>query len=132
MKRLLQILSFACVVGMSCAPAFATALLMEKLPTSDRFRCLNCHTTQDPASTAQAELNPFGAAFRSNNNNWDARLARLRSDGDNCTNGFELGDVDGDGKLDHGIEQERSNPGEAGCTLQLTQETWGRLKDLFK
>lgn len=131
MKHLLRILSFVCTLGVASAPTWATAVLMEELPTSDRFRCLNCHTTQDPSAT-QAELNPFGVAFRANSNRWDEQLARLRSDGDNCTNGFELGDVDGDGKLDDNVDRERSNPGEAGCTLQLTEATWGALKKLFK
>ncbi len=131
MKQVLQILSFAAVLGMACGPVWATATLMEELPTSSRFRCLNCHTIQDPGAD-KAELNPFGVAFRDNNNRWDEALAKLRSDGDNCTNGFELGDVDGDGRLDDKIEQERSNPGEAGCTLQLRNDTWGELKRLFR
>jgi hypothetical protein len=131
MKQLLQILSFVCALAATSAPVWATAVLMDALPTSDRFRCLNCHTIQDP-STTQAELNPFGVAFRANSSRWDEQLARLRSDGDNCTNGFELGDVDGDGKLDDNVAQERSNPGEAGCTLQLDEATWGALKKLFR
>ena len=130
--RQLLLVGLACLLGALAAPAWATTDLMRELPTSGRFRCLNCHTTQDPIDVDQAELTPFGAAFRANANRWDAELARLRSDGDNCTNGFELGDFDGDGKLDDGIEQERSNPGEAGCTLQLKRETWGALKQIFR
>ena len=131
MKQLLQILSLMTAFCAASTPVWATDTLMQELPTSSRFRCLNCHTIQDP-STEQAKLNPFGVAFRTNNNRWDDVLAKLRSDGDNCTNGFELGDVDGDGKLDDRVEQERSNPGEAGCTLQLKNDTWGELKRLFR
>ncbi len=131
MKQLLQTVSIGCVLCALAAPAWATATLMEELPTSSRFLCLNCHTVQNPGAD-QAQLNPFGVAFRANNNRWDAELARKRSDGDNCTNGFELGDVDGDGQLDDKVEQERSNPGEPGCTLQLKNETWGALKRIFR
>ena len=131
MRRLLTLIIVACTLAVASAPAWATSVLMEELPTTSRFRCLNCHAIQDP-EISQAELNPFGQAFANNGFKWDETLARERSDGDNCANGFELGDVDGDGELDAGIEQERSNPGEAGCTLQLDERTWGRLKELFR
>ncbi|HZM17310.1 MAG TPA: hypothetical protein VFE28_15015 [Candidatus Krumholzibacteria bacterium] len=122
----LTLLSFAAV-----AQVQATPTLMQALPTSSRFRCLNCHTIQDP-STAQAALNPFGRAFKDNASHWDAKLARSGADGDNCTNGFELSDEDGDGKLDVGRTEERGNPGESGCALQLSTTTWQSLKLLFR
>ncbi len=104
---------------------------MQALPSSSRFRCLNCHNVQDPAA-AQAALNPFGRAFKDNASRWDEKLARGGADGDNCTNGFELSDENGDGKLDAGRNEERSNPGELGCALQLKAETWQNLKQLFR
>jgi hypothetical protein len=115
----------------SSAPAWATSALMQELPASDRYRCLICHTVQDPGA-AEGELNPFGQAFLDNGFKWDEKLAQKRSDGDNCTNGFELGDENGDGELDGDVTEERSNPGEAGCTLQLSKESWTRLKTLFR
>jgi hypothetical protein len=105
---------------------------MQQLPNTARFRCLNCHTVQDPSAAAARTLNPFGTAFRDNGFRWDRTLALLRSDGDNCTNGFELGDQDGDGRSDAGVTQERMNPGELDCTLQLNETAWTALKALFR
>ena len=122
----LTLLSFAAVAQVQASPT-----LMQALPTSSRFRCLNCHTIQDP-SAAQAALNPFGRAFKDNGSRWDTKLARSGADGDNCTNGFELSDEDGDGKLDPGRIEERGNPGESGCALQLSATTWQTLKILFR
>jgi len=84
------------------------------------------------SSTANAGLNPFGLAFKNNGSRWDRTLALARSDSDNCTNGFELGDEDGDGRADQGVTRERSNPGQSDCTLQLTPEAWSKLKILFQ
>jgi hypothetical protein len=110
---------------------WATPALMEELPTSDKFRCLNCHTLQDP-QLSEAELNPFGNAFKDNGSKWNEALARSGADGDNCTNGFELSDENGDGVLDVGRTEERSNPGDPGCALQLSETTWQNLKELFR
>jgi len=122
------------VVIASLAPslAFGTTLHMQQLPNSSRFRCLNCHAVQDPSPAAARTLNPFGEAFRENGFRWDRGLASQRSDADNCTNGFELGDQDGDGTRDPGVTQERKNPGELDCTLQLDEAAWTTLKKLFR
>ena len=98
---------------------------------TDRFRCLSCHTVQDPAPS-QATLNSFGQAFKNNGFRWDAVLAHGNADGDNCTNGFELSDQNGDGVLDANTKVERSNPGEPGCALEITNQTWTNLKILFR
>ncbi len=134
MQRRIPLLLPAFVLLAACviAPAVATPSLMEELPISSRFRCLNCHNIQDPAP-ADAELNPFGRAFKDNASHWDETLARAGADGDNCTNGFELGDENGDGRAeDPKLTEERGNPGEPGCALQLDQKTWQALKQLFR
>jgi hypothetical protein len=113
------------------SPAGATQVYMQRLPSTTQFRCLNCHTVQDPVA-ATATLNGFGAAFRDNGLQWNRTLAALRSDGDACSNGFELGDEDGDGRLDANVTMERSNPGQSDCTLQLTPQAWTALKNLFR
>jgi hypothetical protein len=87
---------------------------------------------QDPATPQLATLNAFGVAFRDNGFRWDTRLAAMRSDGDACTNGFELGDQNGDGQLDQGVGAERSNPGQSDCTLEINEAAWSALKKLFR
>lgn len=117
---------------LASGPAAATSLHMQKLPSSTSFRCLNCHNVQDPATPQLATLNTFGVAFKDNGFRWDTTLAQKRSDDDPCTNGFELGDMNGDGQLDQGIGAERSNPGQSDCTLQINEAAWSALKQLFK
>jgi hypothetical protein len=130
MSRLLVI---AVGVGLLVAsPAWATQSHMQKLPLSGTFRCLNCHSTQDPPTAALATLNTFGVAFRDHGFKWDTTLASMRSDGDNCTNGFELGDENGDGRPDQGLNGERSNPGQNDCSLQINEQAWSALKALFR
>ena len=111
--------------------SFATTMYMQRLPTSNAFRCLNCHSNQDPG-TANAGLNGFGQAFKGNGLQWNTTLASLTSDGDNCTNGFELGDENGDGIPDANVTRERFNPGQTDCTLQITAQAWSVLKTLFR
>ena len=115
----------------SAGAAFATTAYMQRLPTSSTFRCLNCHTAQDPG-TANAGVNPFGQAFKDKGFQWNTALALVSSDGDNCTNGFELGDENGDGIADANVTRERFNPGQTDCTLQITPQAWSALKTLFR
>jgi len=129
MRRILE--SLVVLASLAPSAAFATAVHMQQLPLSSRNRCLNCHQVQDP-SAAAAQLNPFGEAFRTNGFRWDRVLAQQGSDGDNCTNGFELGDRDGNGTSDPGVTQERTNPGQLDCTLQLDQAAWTALKQIFR
>ena len=119
------------VTLLSAGAAFATTAYMQRLPTSSAFRCLNCHTVQDPG-TANAGVNPFGQAFKNNGFQWNTTLASRSSDGDNCTNGFELGDENGDGIADANVTRERFNPGQTDCTLQITPQAWSALKTLFR
>jgi len=124
--------SFLCsllVLLGTTAPAWATQELMQELPASGRFGCLICHQTAAPVSN---DLNAFGAAFLDNGARWDAALAHSSSDEDGCTNGFELGDENGDGKLDDSVTAERYNPGSDDCPLQINDSAWGELKKLFR
>lgn len=112
--------------------ASGTEALMAKLPSSSRFSCLICHTTAAP-TTESNDVNPFGIDFVANGLRWDVILAGKNSDGDGCPNGFELGDRNGDGKLDPGLINEPGNPGDPGdCTVAIDAATWGRLKKLFE
>ena len=131
MQRMLTLVVASSLVLMFASAATATQTYMQKLPATTNFRCLNCHNVQDPGPS-QASLNPFGTAFKNNGFKWDATLAAQGSDGDNCSNGFELGDQNGDGVMDAGVSAERSNPGQTDCTLQITPEAWSTLKQLFR
>ena len=125
-------LLLALLVICAGAPAsYATTTFMQRLPVTTAFRCLNCHTVQDPGS-ANAALNGFGQAFKNNGFQWNTSLASSSADGDNCTNGFELGDENGDGIADPTVTRERSNPGQTDCTLQITPQAWSALKTLFR
>jgi hypothetical protein len=130
MQRLLPLLSGMIVLALACS-AGATPTLMQQLPVSAPYLCLNCHNVANPIPGA-AGLNTFGTAFKDNGNRWDRTLAAQRSDNDNCTNGFEIGDEDGDGRADAGVTQERSNPGQGDCSLQINPQAWSALKKLFK
>jgi len=131
MQRMLMLVVASLLSLVFASAVSATETYMQKLPATTNFRCLNCHVAQDPAPS-QAELNPFGTAFKNNGFKWDATLAAQGSDGDNCSNGFELGDQNGDGVMDPGVSAERSNPGQTDCTLQITAEAWSTLKQLFR
>ena len=126
--QLRTILSSLAVLIGTCGSAWATPLLMQELPSSQVFECRICHDSAAPVSD---DLNGFGEAFRDNGERWDATLAAQSSDADGCTNGFELGDEDGDGELDE-VAAERYNPGSDDCKLQISETAWGALKKLFK
>jgi hypothetical protein len=131
MQRMLSIVVASALILMVVSVANANTTYMSRLPATTTFRCLNCHNVQDPGPS-QASLNAFGTAFKNNGFKWDATLAALGSDGDNCSNGFELGDQNGDGVMDPGVSAERSNPGQTDCTLQISAEAWSTLKQLFR
>jgi hypothetical protein len=112
--------------------AVSTTELMIELPAYSKYRCALCHTSATPA-TGSADLNVFGEDFLNNENIWDATLALLNSDNDKCLNGFEIGDQEGDGVYDYpGEAIEHANPGDgADCSIALTIQTWGKIKDVF-
>ncbi len=124
---------FAVPVAMLVAPERADGqmTLMQRLPAFSKFQCALCHTSSAPTASAFT-LNGFGIDFEANGNVWNEALALKNSDGDRCSNGFELGDVDGDGVYDQGGDPvENSNPGVADCTLPVTKATWGFIKEIF-
>ena len=109
-----------------------TAMLL--LPASSKYRCTSCHATETPTIESNA-LTAFGQDFKDNGSQWDAELAEANSDGDRCSNGFELGDRDGDGVMDDptGERVENSNPGDPNdCTVPVDRRTWGIIKDMFR
>lgn len=114
-------------------PAESTPDLMVRLPSYQKFRCANCHESAEPAA-GSAGLNGFGDDFLENQKIWDKTLAYTNSDGDRCLNGFELGDQNGDGTFDYaGSVVEHSNPGDGrDCSIALTQQTWGKIKEVFR
>ena len=122
------------VLVIICASLLLAAVLkgreeyMQNLPVYRRYSCSICHMSQNPVS---ADLNPFGEDFRRNRYVWDEALARKDSDGDNYTNGIELGDEDGDG--DPEIVIERSNPGDPlNNPNSIPKDTWSVIKSLFR
>ncbi len=131
----------ACLFALgSVSPAFATDAQMQELPTFERYGCQNCHggsgvTVVFVPSEQASQLNPFGEDWVENERQWDAELAQSNSDGDGCTNGFELGDPNGvwrPGQPRPTTSGARNNPGQLGdCALPINEETWGTLKALF-
>ena len=111
--------------------ADSNTTLMQRLPAFNKFQCALCHTSASPTQESFG-LNNFGDDFLANGNVWNAALASKNSDGDRCTNGFELGDENGDGIFDHGAQVvENSNPGVPDCTLPVDPVTWGVIKEIF-
>ncbi len=119
------------LLGATVQPAAATEADLQQLPVTEPFQCLLCHVSE-PAQSG-SPLNAFGTDFLANFRTWDAALASLDSDGDGCTNGVELGDVDGDGQSDGNVDQLQSNPGAPNdCGgASVDSRTWGELKSLF-
>ena len=118
-----------------CIAAFAAGALvsgeihMNKLPTYSEYQCEICHTVKEPVQ-GNAPLNVFGSDFRDNGSKWDKTLAEMDSDEDSFSNGFELGDPEGDGTAS--ISVERSNPGSHDSRpSSVTEESWGIIKKLF-
>ena len=121
------------VLYLGSGSARATEQDMAQLPLTAPFACLACHTTSDPGPGSFA-LNPFGDDFLQNGRVWDSNLAHLDSDGDNCLNGVEVGDSDGDGFADGNVEEQAANPGvsdNCGSGSLVDEKTWGALKAMF-
>lgn len=133
-KRLVRLLAGAVVfLGASATAARATEADMARLPVTAPFECLACHTVSNPGPGSFA-LNPFGTDFLENGRIWDSNLAHLDSDGDNCLNGVEVGDSDGDGFADGNVQEQASNPGvddDCGSGSLVDEKTWGALKAMF-
>lgn len=118
------------------APAGATDVLQAQMPllfSSDGNTCVTCHLAEATPTESDPALNDFGLDF-STILAWNSTLANLDSDGDGCTNGAEIGDVDGNGQPDEGVTEASSNPGLGGdCSSAsvLDQKSWGDLKAMF-
>lgn len=132
--RLARLLAGAvALLGWAVAPARATESDMTQLPVTSPYQCLACHTVTNPGPGSFA-LNPFGLDFLENGRIWDSNLAHLDSDGDNCLNGVEVGDSDGDGVADGNVQEQASNPGvddDCGSGSLVDEKTWGALKAMF-
>jgi hypothetical protein len=125
-------LALPIVVFFAPRDAAGTNEQMMTLPAYGKYRCALCHTA--PTPNLDPTLNAFGNDFK-DNGGWGPTLAVMNSDGDRCTNGFEIGDRDGDGFYDNpAAEQvENGNPGDPNdCTVSVDQSTWGIIKDLFR
>ena len=131
----LAIGAFLCPLAVLLFPQAAggTNQYMVRLPTYLKFRCANCHISEAPTLESHV-LNLFGKDFTANGMIWDQALAAKNSDLDRCTNGFELGDENGDGLVDQAsTTMENSNPGDPNdCSIALSEETWGKIKNLFR
>ncbi|HPF35556.1 MAG TPA: hypothetical protein P5571_02050 [Candidatus Krumholzibacteria bacterium] len=126
------LLLLAALAALLATPAAATQADMEQLPVFTPFACANCHVLSEPNANS-FELNDFGLDFLAAGRRWNYELAKLDSDGDGCLNGVELGDVDGNGVADNGVQEESSNPGAPDCSSTAHNEefTWSELKSLF-
>jgi len=133
LARSLTTITVVIAVMALVAAVNANTAHMAQLPSSADLGCANCHVNATSVSAPSAEVNSFGQAFKNNGMVWNRTLAEKDSDGDGCTNGFELGDVDGNGVADEHQTQQTSNPGSGGdCQPStLTEQTWGALKSLF-
>jgi hypothetical protein len=136
MKRLLArsltIALAALALAGVVAQVRANQTYLSRLPSSASFGCANCHVGATATQAPSVATNPFGDAFKTHAFTWDAALAGLDSDGDECANGVELGDADGNGQPDGHQIQQTSNPGLVDCQPNTFDETtWGALKSLF-
>ncbi len=128
--------------------ASATQDQMWRLPgfSGDRNGCLICHVgpsvtsqTVNPTDWINAEtsLSSFGKDWVRSGRTWSVPLAAGNSDGDACTNGFELNDENGSWQYNpNGPQIARpagSNPSDAtDCALPLNEQSWGVLKAFFR
>ncbi len=129
LKRRGLITLIVCVVAFASGALLSSETFMSKLPVYERYRCALCHTVTEPVA-GNAPLNDFGKDFHANGDKWDATLAEKDSDQDTFTNGFELGDEEGDGTST--LTTERSNPGDSfDSPSSLNEKSWGIIKKLF-
>lgn len=120
------------LVVLLCQASSATEEDMALLPVVEPFLCAVCHSMDDPVA-GRSELNVFGVDFLAAGRQWTSELAGADSDGDSCTNGVELGDIDADGVADGNVTALQSNPGDGtDCGVNsVDATTWTELKGLF-
>ncbi|MBK9138777.1 MAG: CHRD domain-containing protein [Verrucomicrobia bacterium] len=102
--------------------AAARSFRVNQLPNGNVFGCANCHVSAGGGGAR----NPFGQAVGAITGSssaafWSASLAALDSDGDGFSNGFELGDPEGDGTVIPGWRV--TNPGSAASRPQNAAPT---------
>ena len=131
-QKLLIGLGSMVLVVLPCL-ASANEALSISMPRGVQTSCISCHNASAP--TTGDDLNPFGLDFKEfAGRAWSPDLAFLDSDSDGCTNVAELGDIDGDGNLDNGVQLDSlTNPGADGdCSAAGFEDaTWSELKSLF-
>ena len=93
---------------------------VNQIPNGSVNSCRNCHTSSFGGARndfgSEIEANYLDNAGSSGNVTWGSQLAQIDSDGDGFTNGWELGDPDGNwviGNDDPGSTQFVTNPGDA-------------------
>ena len=129
LKRRGLIVLAVCIGAFASGALLSSETFMSKLPVYERYQCALCHTVPEPV-IGNASLNTFGIEFHANGDKWDNTLALKDSDLDGFSNGFELGDEDGDGTAT--ITTERSNPGDPhDSPSSLNEKSWGIIKKLF-
>ncbi len=110
------------IVFVGWGQADARPFRVSQLPNGSMIGCASCHVNPGGGGT----LTSFGSAINSNYLTqpgrsgqvvWNAMLAMLDSDGDGVSNGQELGDPDGDGTVDPGIQV--TNPGDPNSFVQM-------------
>lgn len=128
LKKRVLVSIVVCIVILAAGTPKGREDYMEKLPVYKQFKCALCHQSSEPISGM--DLNDFGKDFKNNSFVWNGTLAALDSDGDNFSNGIELGDEDGDGIPEVSIE--RSNPGDPyNHPSSIDPKTWSIIKRLF-
>lgn len=139
--RILLSLVLGVALVVTVPSAYAGEDDLRALPTDNKFGCLNCHAGSGatastvPASTALT-LNQFGLDWLNFGSVWTPEFAARNSDGDGCSNGFEMGDPAGswtpaDSRISIPPADQR-NPGDASdCALPIGEDSWGTLKSLF-
>jgi hypothetical protein len=129
LKRRGLITLVVCIGAFASGALLSSETFMLKLPVYERYQCALCHSVSEPV-TGNAPLNTFGTEFHANGDKWDNTLALKDSDQDGFSNGFELGDEDGDGTST--VTVERSNPGDPfDSPSSLDEKSWGIIKKLF-
>lgn len=118
MKNIYKIILLVIFINVS----FSRSFRVNQIPNGSVNGCLNCHTGNGgPRSSFGADIE---AQYLSGGNViWGSALAGLDSDGDGFTNGWELGDPDGNwtsGSI--GNQAFVTNPGDAS-SLDIADET---------
>ncbi len=123
MKKVITTTFIMAIIVALSASAWARPHRPAQIPNGSKFQCSNCHAVPNP-SPGNGPRNLFGQEIESNfldvvnssgNVQWGTVLAGKDSDGDNVSNGSELGDPNGAwtiGQPAPGIFADVTNPGD--------------------